>query len=382
MVTEVALAVVLLVGAGLLLRTVSSLVRVDLGFQPAGTLTMGLFLGLRSPEARSAVIDQILDRVERVPGVTAAGTIQFLPLSGMTCGTGFWMEEDAASQEPSRTLPTECALVSRGYFAAMSIPVLDGRPFDRRDRMPGPRVLVVSRSFAKRYFPDGRVLGRRILVQSSNQALAEIVGVVGDVRHDGMTSDPAPTVFLLHEQTPGYITNLVVRTTGDPVGHASALRRAIHEVDPAQAVSGVRTIEQDVAKVLARPRLQAALVSCFAVIAVALAVIGVYGLIAYVVGLRTHEIGIRLALGATRERVFLDLFGQGARLVLAGLVAGVAAAMALREVASTFVFGVTTADPLTYLVVSLTFSCVALAAVVIPARRASRVEPVSALRFE
>ena len=381
-VTEVALAVVLLVGAGLLVRTLSSLVRVDLGFQPAGTLTMGLFLGLRPPEARSAVIDQILDRVERVPGVTAAGTIQFLPLSGMTCGTGFWMEEDAASEEPSRTLPTECALVSRGYFAAMGIPVLDGRPFDRRDRMPGPRVLVVSRSFAKRYFPDGRVLGRRILVQSSNQALAEIVGVVGDVRHDGMTSDPAPTVFLLHEQTPGYITNLVVRTTGDPVGHASALRRAIHEVDPAQAVSGVRTIEQDVAKVLARPRLQAALVSCFAVIAVALAVIGVYGLIAYVVGLRTHEIGIRLALGATRERVFLDLFGQGARLVLVGLVAGVAAAMALREVASTFVFGVTTADPLTYLVVSLTFSCVALAAVVIPARRASRVEPVSALRFE
>ncbi len=381
-VTEVALAVVLLVGAGLLLRTLSSLVRVDLGFQPAGTLTMGLFLGLRPPEARSAVVDQILDHVERVPGVTAAGTIQFLPLSGMTCGTGFWMQEDAASQEPSRTLPTECALVSRGYFAAMSIPVLDGRPFDRRDRMTGPRVLVVSRSFAKRYFPDGRVLGRRILVQSSNQALAEIVGVVGDVRHDGMTSDPAPTVFLLHEQTPGYITSLVVRTTGDPLGHASALRRAIHEVDPAQAVSGVRTIEQDVAKVLARPRLQAALVSCFAVIAVALAVIGVYGLIAYVVGLRTHEIGIRLALGATRERVFLDLFGQGARLVLVGLVAGVAAAMALREVASTFVFGVTTADPLTYLVVSLTFSCVALAAVVIPARRASRVEPVSALRFE
>jgi putative ABC transport system permease protein len=381
-ITEVALAVVLLVGAGLLLRTLSSLVRVHLGFQPAETLTMGLFLGMRPPETRSAVIDQILDRVEGVPGVRAAGTIQFLPLRGMTCGTGFWLEEQAASRDPSRTLPTECALVSRGYFAAMGIPVLDGRPFDRRDRMSSRRVLVVNQSFAKRYFPDGRVLGRRILVQASNQALADIIGVVGDVRHKGLTSDPAPTVFLLHAQTPGYITNLVVRTSGDPAAHAPALRRAIHEVDPTQAVSDVGTIEQDVAKALARPRLQATLVTSFAAIAAALAVIGVYGVIAYIVSLQTHEIGIRLALGATRERVFFELFGQGAQLVFAGLIVGIAAAVALREIASTFVFGVTTADPLTYLVAAVAFSGVALAAVIIPARRASRIEPVSALRLE
>jgi putative ABC transport system permease protein len=381
-VTEVALAVVLLVGAGLLLRTLSSLARVNLGFQPAETLTMGLFLGLRPPETRSAVIDQILDRVEGVPGVKAAGTIQFLPLRGMTCGTGFWLEEQAAGRNPSRTLPTECALVSRGYFAAMGIPVLAGRPFDRRDRIASPRVLVVNQALAKRYFPDGRVLGRRILVQASNQALAEVIGVVGDVRHTGLTSNPAPTVFLLHAQTPGYITNLVVRTSGDPLAHATALRQAIHEVDPTQAVSGIGTIEQDVAKVLARPRLQAALVTCFAVIAVVLAVIGVYGLVAYVVTLRTHEIGIRLALGATREKVFFELFGQGAQLVFAGLIVGVAGAVALRKMASTFIFGVTTGDPRTYLFAALTFSAVALAAVIIPARRASRIEPTSALRFE
>jgi putative ABC transport system permease protein len=264
----------------------------------------------------------------------------------------------------------------------MGIPVLAGRPFDRRDRMPSPRVVIVSESFAKRYFPDGRVLGRRILVQSSNQALAEVIGVVGDVRHNGLTSDPAPTVYLVHAQTPGYIASLVVRTSGDPVAHATALRHAVHEVDPTQAVSGIGTIEQDVAKVLARPRLQAALVTCFAVTAVLLAVIGLYGLIAYVVRLRTHEIGIRLALGATREQVFLGLFRQGAQLVFAGLVVGIAAAIALREMASTFVFGVTTADPLTYLVAALMFSIVALAAVVIPARRASRVQPIHALRFE
>lgn len=381
-VTEVALAVVLLVGAGLLLRTFSSLVRVDLGFQPAQTLTMGLFLGLRPPEARIAVIDHILDRVESLPGVKAAGTIQFLPLRGVTCGTGFWREEQAGDQDPSRTLPTECALVSRGYFAAMGIPVLDGREFDRRDRNSSPRVLLVNRSFAKRYFRDGRVLGRRIFVQGSNQALAEVIGVVGDVRHNGLTSDPEPTVYLLHAQTPGYITNLVVRTTGDPLAHAAAIRRAIHEVDPTQAVSSVGTIGRDVANVLARPRLYAFLVTCFAMIAVALAAIGVYGLIAYVVTQRTHEIGIRLALGATPERVFFDVFGQGARLVVAGVVFGVIAAVGLREIVSTLVFGVTTGDLLTYLLATLTFSGVALAAIMLPARRASRVEPISALRCE
>jgi putative ABC transport system permease protein len=381
-VTEVGLAVVLLVGAGLLLRTFSSLARVNLGFQPAEAMSMGLFLGLRPPETRIAIVDQILDRVESVPGVKAAGTIQFLPLRGMTCGTGFWLEEQAASQDPSRALPTECALVSRGYLSAIGIPVLDGRPFDRRDRLASPRVVMVNRSFAKRYFPDGHVLGRRVLVQGSNQALAEVIGVVGDVHHDGLTSDPGPTVFLLHAQTPGYITNLVVRTTGDPIAHADGIRHAIHEVDPTQAMSSVRTIEQDVANVLARPRLYAVLTACFAVIALMLAAIGVYGLLAYVVAQRTHEIGIRLALGATPGKVFFELFAQGARLVMTGLVVGVAAAVALRGIVSTLVFAVTAGDPLTYLLAAVTFSAVACAAVTIPARRASRVDPVGALRCE
>jgi ABC-type antimicrobial peptide transport system permease subunit len=241
---------------------------------------------------------------------------------------------------------------------------------------------MVNQSFAKRYFPDGRILGRRVLVQASNQALAEIVGVVGDVRHTGLTSDPAPTVFLLHAQTPGYITTLVVRTSGDPSAHAAAIRGAIHEVDPTQAVSGAGSLQQDVARALAKPRLQAVLVTSFAVIAALLAAIGVYGVLAYVVVQRTHEIGIRLALGATRGTVFLELLGQGARLVFAGLAAGITAAIGLRKVLSAFVFGVTTADPVTYLLAALTFSAVAIAAVTIPARRASRVEPMNALRFE
>jgi putative ABC transport system permease protein len=334
---------------------------------------------VRPPEARIALVDQILDRVETVPGVKAACTIQFLPLTGMTCGTGFWLEGQKQG-DPSGSWPTDCSLISRGYFATMGIPVLAGRPFDRRDRAGTPRVLVVNRSFARRYFPDGRVLGRRILVQASNQALAEIVGVVGDVRHNGLTSEPAPTVFLLHAQTPGYIMALVVRTTGDASAQAAAVRRAIRDVDPTQAVSPGRSMSQYVGDALARPRMYAALVMSFAAIAVILAAIGVYGLIAYVVAQRTREIGIRLALGAARGKVFRDLFGQGAWLVLAGLVAGIVAAVALRGVVSTFLFGVTPGDPVSYVLASAVFAGVALAAVALPARRASRVDPVSALR--
>jgi putative ABC transport system permease protein len=205
---------------------------------------------------------------------------------------------------------------------------------------------------------------------------------VGDVRHNGLTSNPAPTVFLLHAQTPGYITNLVVRTSGDPIALAGAIRRAIHEIDPTQAASGVGSIGQDVAKVLARPRLHAVLVTSFAMIAVMLAAVGVYGLIGYVVTQRTHEIGIRLALGATGGKVFFELLCEGGRLVAAGLVIGIAAAIALRGVTSSLLFGVTPGDPLTYVMAATAFLGVAFAAVMIPARRASRVEPISALRYE
>jgi putative ABC transport system permease protein len=380
-VSEVALAVVLLVGAGLLLRSFASLVRVKLGYQPSGALTMGLFLGVQPPEVRSALLDRILDRVESVPGVKVAGTIQFLPLRGLNCGTGFWLGEQG-SREPSRSLFTECSLVSRGYFAAMGIPVVEGRAFDRQDRMDGPRVVVVNQTFVKRYYPDGRPLGRKIIVQWNDEVPSEIVGVVGDVHHDGLTADPQPTVFLLHAQAPGYITNLVVRTTTDPLAEKAAIIRAIQEIDPTQGVSNVGLIEQDVAKVLARPRLEAGLVTSFAVVAVLLAVIGIYGLIAYVVRLRTHEIGIRLALGATRERIFMQLFGKGAQLVVIGLVAGLVTAVLLRRIAATFVFGITAGDLVTYIGATLTFFVVAFAAIGIPARRAARVEPITALHLD
>ncbi len=378
-VTEVASAFVLLVGAALLLRTLSTLVRVDLGFQPAGTLTMNLFLGDRPADVRADVLDRMLDRVNALPDVEGAGTIQFLPLAGMNCGTGFWLEGEAHG-DASQAHPTDCSLVSRGYLEAMRIPLLAGRVFDRRDRMDSPRVLVVNEAFARRYFPGGRALGRRILVAGTNQALAEIVGIVGDVRHNGLTSEPAPTVYLLHAQTPGYITNLVVRTKGNPAAQAAAVTRAIHEVDPMQAVSGVKTMDQYLGEALTRPRLYAVLVAAFALMALLLAAVGLYGLLAYTVAQRSHEIGIRLALGADRRRVFLDLARQGAALVATGLVAGLLIALALRNVVSAFLFGIGPADPASYAIGAAAFAAASLVAVTVPAYRGARIDPMSALR--
>src|SRR5262245_58777051 len=197
---------------------------------------MRLFLGARPDEARIALLDRILERVEALPGVTAAGTIQFLPLSGANCGTGFRREGDP-SADPSSALSTERSLVSSGYFRAMGIPLIAGRSFDTNDRSTTPRVLMVNQAFVRRYYPDGRAIGRRLVVEWSDLKLAEIVGVIGDVRHNGLTSEPAPTVFLMHAQTPGYITSLVVRTTRQPATQVGAIRRAIQEVDRAQAVS-------------------------------------------------------------------------------------------------------------------------------------------------
>ncbi len=378
-IAEVSLAVTLIVGAGLLLRTFTSLVRVDLGFRPAQALTMRLFLGVRDDVYRVRLVDEIVKRVEDVPGVQAAGTIQFLPLAGMTCGSGFWRDE--VPGDP-RGLATECSLVSRGYFAAIGIPVIQGRAFDARDTASATRVAIVNRAFARRYFGDGGALGHRIRVHASDRPTSEIVGVVGDIRHSGLTSSPAPTVYLLHAQNPGYITSLVVRTAGDPTSLAGPIKTAVQSVDPTQAVSDVKTMDQYVDDLLARPRLYAAMVASFALVALVLAAVGVYGLIAYIASQRTHEFGIRMALGAAPASILRSVFAQGALLTLTGLGIGIALSWTLRQIIATLLFGVTASDPATYAGAAVLFLATAFAATLIPAWRASRVNPTSALRSD
>jgi putative ABC transport system permease protein len=377
---EVSIAVVLLVGAGLLLRTFSNLVRIDPGFQPRQVLTMRLFLPNPSAAKRADFVEELLQRVERLPDVRAAGTIQFLPIGG-TSGTGFRFGAEQ-NVDVASTLPTNGALISRGYFAAMGIPLLAGRAFGPQDRIGSPRVVIVNQSFVKKFSPDRDPLGRTITVVWSNQAPTEIIGVAGDVRYDGLTTDPAPTVYLPHAQTPGYIMHLVVRTPGSAAPLVTAIRRFVGQLDPTQTVTAVKTMEDYLSEEMARPRLYASLVGAFAALALLLAAVGLYGLVAYVVGQRTHEIGIRIALGAKRISVVQMVLQQGMRLAVIGLILGVAGALAMGRVMSTLLFGVTAADPLTYAAVSLFLLIVALAAAVIPARRAALIDPTVALRCE
>ncbi len=377
---EVALSVVLLVGAGLLLRTFSRLLRVNLGFEPEHALTARMLVtGDRAQ--RSNLGEHILDRVEVLPGVRAAGTIQFLPLGGWANRGPFHFvgEPDPA---PAENLQTDVAVVSRGYFAAMGIPVLQGRPFTKQDTFDSPRVAVVSESFMKKYLPQSDPLGHHIIGDWSNPAPTGIVGVVGDIRQDGLTTEPRPTVYLAQVQSPGYITYVVVRTAGQPEQLAAAIRHAVQKVDNNQPVTAIEGMEQYVSAELARPRLYMTLLGTFASLALVLAVIGLYGLMAYTVTQRTHEIGVRMALGAERRQISWLIMGRGLVLVLVGVALGMAGALALTRLLPIILYGVSATDPFTFAGVAIFLVSVAMAACYIPARRATKVEPMVALRYE
>jgi len=337
-----------------------------------------LILGDASERANK--VESILDHVQALPEVRAAGAIQYLPL-GPTSGTGFYFE-GKPKPRPAEQPITEASLVSRGYFAAMGIPVVEGRAFDERDRIGSPRVCLINRAFARKYFPDQDPVGRRVVVAWTNEAPTEIVGVVGDIRQDGLTADPKPTVFMAQAQVPAYITHLVVRTSVDPRGLVNAIRRSVHEVDKGQPVSDVKTMEEHVSASLARPRLDSAMVAAFAGLALTLAAIGLYGLMSYAVGQRTHEIGIRMALGAERWDVLRLILGQGLVLTFVGAGLGLAGAFGLTRLLANMLYGVTPTDPLTFAAVSAALIIVAGLASYVPARRATKVDTMVALHYE
>jgi predicted permease len=379
---QMALAVVLLVGAGLLLRTFANLTRVDLGFRPARVLAMGLFLGGHDAAGRAGTIARIIDRVGRLPGVEAAGTIRFLPISGFNSGTGFRFA-DRSADSATRDLTVEVSVIDGAYLSTMGIPLLEGRDFDSGDRLGTPAVMLVNKAFVTRFVPDGRVIGRRIRLQWEFQKDgADIVGVVGDVRHNGLTAEPEPTVFVSHAQAPSYITSLVVRTAGEPSTHAVAIRRAIQEIDRTQAAGGVRTMEEYIDASLERPRLYALFLVAFAGLALILGGVGIYGVVSYAVTERTHELGVRMALGAHRTTMIRMVLGHGAMLAIVGLVIGSIAALSVSRLATHLFFRVTPTDGPTYVAAGLVLLLLVLVATWIPARRAARIDPVIALRHE
>jgi putative ABC transport system permease protein len=353
---------------------------VKLGFQPEQALTMRMLV-TGEAAARSNLVESVLDRVEALPGVNAVGTIQFLPLSGWTNNGPFYFVGRPRPVDPM-SMESDVSTVSRGYFAAMGIPVLRGRPFGRQDHLDSPRVALVNESFARKYSRDEDPIGRVILGDWANPKPTEIVGVAGDIRHNGLTGSPRPAVFLAQSQVPGYYTYIVVRTAMDPSRIAAAIRHEVRQVDPSQPVADVQPMADYVSSALARPRLYAVLVGAFASLALLLAAIGLYGLMAYAASRRTHEIGVRMALGAQPWQVLRSMLSDGARLAAAGLAVGLGCAIATNRVIANLLYGVTTNDLVTYAGVAVLVGGVALIATYVPARRASRVDPMLALRYE
>lgn len=273
--------------------------------------------------------------------------------------------------------------VSRGYFAASGMELLRGRPFGRQDQMDSPRVALVSQAFVNQYSRGEDPIGLVILGDWANPKPTEIIGVVNDIRHTGLTVEPQPTVFLCQSQVPGYFTNLVVRTvSSDPVALAPVIRRAVRSVDAKQPFTDVRSMKEYVSMALARPKLYARFVGTFALLALFLSAIGLYGLLAYAVSQRTHEIGLRMALGAQPGDVLLSTMWNGAKLIAAGIVLGTAAAFALGSLVSRFLFGIRPVDPFTYVGVAVVLMVVAAVAAFLPARRAAAIDPIVALRYE
>lgn len=379
-IAEVALAVVLLVGAGLLLRTFSHLLAVDLGFRAKQVMTMRMLV-LGDPAHRSNVVEGILDRVESLPEVQAIGTIQFLPLAGFTNNGPFHFLARPLPADP-KDMESDVSTVSHGYFAALGIPLLKGRAFNQQDGLNSPRVALVNQAFLNKYSRARDPVGEQIIGDWQNPKPTLIVGVVGDIRHNGLTTQPRPTVFLAQAQVPGYITYLVVRTNGRPEPLVAAIRKDVQQVDPTLAITAVESMEHYVDTALARPRLYAWLLGTFAALALALAAVGLYGLIAYMVTRRTREIGIRMALGAQSKDVLGSVLGQGMRLTTIGLTAGIVCAFGLVRFLRSLLYGVGATDMATFVTVAALLAAIALVAVYVPARRASKVDPMVSLRYQ
>ena len=388
-VSEVALAVVLLVGAGLLIRSFQRLRQVDLGFKTNNLLTMRMDLPMpkyQKPGARAAFYSEVLRRVEEVPGVDSAGMISFLPLS--TSGMKFGFSVEGRAMPGDMNLPFALyRAISPDYFRATGIALQRGRSFDPQDSPDSPAVVVVNRRLAEHFWPGEEAVGKRLKVGpvDSPNPWATVVGVVGDVRQTGFYGDQQFELYAPSAQERrSWLAprDLVVRTSGDPVSITGAVRQAVWAVDKDQPVSNVRTMDQVFAAAIARERFQMLLLALFAGLALVLACVGLYGVISYAVAQRTHEIGVRMALGAQRSDVLRLVIREGMLLTLAGLVLGTGGALAVTRVMAELLYGVTATDAITFISVGALLLFVALLACYLPARRATKVDPLVALRYE
>ena len=389
-VSEITLAMLLLVGAGLLLRSFQRLQEVPPGFQPDHLLVADLPISpttYAKPDQRFQFFDRLVDRARGLPGVRSAGAASFLPVSGGGSIIHFNIH-GRAPKSAHDFVAAGYRTITPNYLETLGIPLLQGRRFTDADNDKAPAVVVINATMARTFFPGENPLGKRMQLGALPEEQVpwmEIVGVVGDVR-PGLGLDPQAEMYLPYRQAdavlPVFQLSVVLRTSMDPMTESSSLRAALAEIDSNQPLVNVRTMEENISGSVAQPRFRTWLLGIFAVVALILAAVGIYGVMSYSVNQRTGEIGVRMALGAEAMDVFRLIVGQGLWLALIGVSIGLLFAAGLTRILRTFLFGVSALDPVTFLGVALALTAVGLAASYLPARRATKVDPMVALREE
>jgi putative ABC transport system permease protein len=385
-VAQIAFTLLLLVGSGLLIKSLQRLQRVNPGFDPRNLLTASVTpprtKGYGQDENRARFFQRILEEIAKVPGVAAVAANSSTPLASF--GLDFGFEIDGRTPASGDRPEAFYSAISPGYFRAMDIPLLSGREFTERDDKDAPSVAIINETMARRYFPDGDALGKRLKIKHGNEEVVahEIIGIARDTKQGSLGSKTEIEMFAPHLQRPWFLTVLLVRTHVPPESLVPAVQRAVAAVDKDQPIAQVKTMEQLLGESAAQPRFYALLLGVFAGVALLLAVIGIYGVVSYTVAQRAHEIGIRMALGAKTSDVLRMIVGQGMMQTALGVSLGLAAALALTRLLSGLLFGVDAYDPLTFIGGAIILATVALVAAFIAARRAAKVDPVIALRTE
>src|ERR1700754_1316758 len=384
-ITEVALALMLLVGGGLMVRSFAHLRAVDPGFNPDHLLTMTISLAgsaQNTAPKRVAFFNELLQRVDSVPGVQSASAINHLPLGG-DVWTVSYLVEGRPAPAPGEKQAADYRVIRPDYFRTMGATLLKGRDFTAHDNDTSPQVVIVNESFAKRHWPNEDPLGKRIRVSQDDYVLREIVGVVKPLKQDQWTSDPNLEMYLPHLQEPApRALALVVRSSGDPIALVGAIENQVWSIDKNLPVAEIRTMQEVIAGSIEQHRFNLFFLGLFAFVALVLALVGIYGVMSESVNARTHEIGIRMALGARAADVLRMVVGQGMTLATIGIVIGLFGAFWLTRFMATLLYEVSPTDSVTFLLIPLVVALVVLCACLIPARRATKVDPLVALRNE
>jgi putative ABC transport system permease protein len=380
-IAEVAICLVLLIGAGLMIKSFSRLLNVSPGFNPENVLSVNVALSgsrYRDGASVSGFYKQTLERLSALPGVQSASVVTALPMAG-NFGSRYFGIEGRPPQPPGQGFNANTNLATPGYFETMNIPLLEGRDFEEGDVRGAPDVVVINQEAVRRYWPDESPIGQRITFENRTRT---VIGVVGNVKQSGLDIETRPEMFSPYYQVTVPFGTVLVRTKTDPATMTSAVRGAMQEIDKDLPLYGIKTVSDVISDSVAPRRLNMLLLGIFAGLALVLAAVGLYGVISYSVSQRTREIGIRMALGASHKSVLRLVVGQGIVLASVGVAIGVVASFFLTKFMATLLFGVSPTDPITFVAISVLLIAVSIVASVIPARRAMKVDPMVALRYE